>query len=788
MLQPASGAATFYTTLAAALEAKADGDGMTVKLCGDCCENVTVGKSCVIDTNHFRFDGSVTAAEDVDLDEAATADAMGEVRTVYTVTARQKPVEDPSVARIGETEYTDIDMAMAAAAAQKATLVLLADTTADVKLTPDWSLNLNGWQVSGAIDVAEDYKADYWLKRSGDNYSAVPYVAKIGNAKYGSLQAAVNAAKSASPQPAVVTLLMDCSENVILTAWASLDKNGFAADYVCAPNGFNLVPDADGRWGIEQANVAQLEGTAYKTLTEAIDAAGSWGAVVKLLKSTDEKIVIGKELTIELNGCTCQNVSADGQNRYCMEVADGQVIITHPDVARIGDAYYTDLQDAVDAVMTAADSKDTIILIKASDEDVLVDEAGSFVIDVTDFDFYGDVRVVDDSLSLGMHITTENDRTLAEWTAAAAKKVEVSAATAGTTEVATVKVSADLAAAMGGDGAENEIVKKVEAAIQEGAKSQGFAEVVKTKSGDNAKTEIRTELSKDVSAAPVRLADLGTGVYQPTKVVEVKVEVENGKTLTETVSVPDVSKEALTVIKNEAPEERLMLAVPGDKTENGEDFTVDNVIASTPVEGDQIQLYVYENGVGGYRMWSWNGTVWKEGVVDSTDAVSPLSAGNQKLTSGQAFWYKRNGHRNPVTVVAKYREEITTTIQDQGCINQEKNTVEPAWNMVANPVSSEMNLNAIVLEDEPGTSHADDSIVIPNDTGAGEKIYTLKNGKWGYEETVVEEKTLKGKTIKVLSSRRNDTNTVVRAGKGFWYLSNGGKPKIKWEQPANGNK
>lgn len=88
MLQPASGAATFYTTLAAALEAKADGDGMTVKLCGDCCENVMVCKSCVIDTNHFRFDGSVTAAEGVALSAATTADDMGEERTVFT--AKQK--------------------------------------------------------------------------------------------------------------------------------------------------------------------------------------------------------------------------------------------------------------------------------------------------------------------------------------------------------------------------------------------------------------------------------------------------------------------------------------------------------------------------------------------------------------------------------------------------------------------------------------------------------------------------------------------------------------------------
>lgn len=60
MIRPDVGEATFYETLALALNSVANNG--TVMLANDCAENVTVGKECTIMVNGFNFTGSVTAA------------------------------------------------------------------------------------------------------------------------------------------------------------------------------------------------------------------------------------------------------------------------------------------------------------------------------------------------------------------------------------------------------------------------------------------------------------------------------------------------------------------------------------------------------------------------------------------------------------------------------------------------------------------------------------------------------------------------------------------------------
>lgn len=61
MIRPETGAATFYSTLAAAVDAVAVGG--TVMLANDFADNVTVGKACTIDTNGFAFTGEITLGE-----------------------------------------------------------------------------------------------------------------------------------------------------------------------------------------------------------------------------------------------------------------------------------------------------------------------------------------------------------------------------------------------------------------------------------------------------------------------------------------------------------------------------------------------------------------------------------------------------------------------------------------------------------------------------------------------------------------------------------------------------
>lgn len=94
IIQPASGAATFYTTIADAIAACPNGG--TVKLCNDVTSTgaITVAKkSITIDTNGFAFGGTVVPGRNCTL---ATADStpdiekyLGKVRRVFTVTYRK---------------------------------------------------------------------------------------------------------------------------------------------------------------------------------------------------------------------------------------------------------------------------------------------------------------------------------------------------------------------------------------------------------------------------------------------------------------------------------------------------------------------------------------------------------------------------------------------------------------------------------------------------------------------------------------------------------------------------
>ena len=90
MIQPASGAATFYATLAEAVAACPDGG--TVKLCNDVASTAAVvvaKKSVTIDTNGFAFGGTVVPGKNCTMTTAAsTPDIekyLGTVRRTFTV-------------------------------------------------------------------------------------------------------------------------------------------------------------------------------------------------------------------------------------------------------------------------------------------------------------------------------------------------------------------------------------------------------------------------------------------------------------------------------------------------------------------------------------------------------------------------------------------------------------------------------------------------------------------------------------------------------------------------------
>lgn len=136
MIRPASGAATFYSTVAAAVNAVADGG--TVYLCNDISSTdaITVSKACTIETNGMDFKGMIVAGTGYEVTETATTPnvekMLGKVHRTYVVTMKAGPVY------IGG----------ATASASEIVLTSSKGTTASVKESSYavWTLAGGAWQ------------------------------------------------------------------------------------------------------------------------------------------------------------------------------------------------------------------------------------------------------------------------------------------------------------------------------------------------------------------------------------------------------------------------------------------------------------------------------------------------------------------------------------------------------------------------------------------------------------------------------------------------------------------
>ena len=88
-------------------------------------------------------------------------------------------------------------------------------------------------------------------------------------------------------------------------------------------------------------------------------------------------------------------------------------------------------------------------------------------------------------------------------------------------------------------------------------------------------------------------------------------------------------------------------------------------------------------------------------------------------------------------------------------------------NLVACPKMTAFHLNDTGRFE--GTIGANDQIIVPQGGNTPPKTYTYKAGQgWGYSK-------FDGKRFKF-----DTTDDVVPVGTGFWYISKGGSPTIKW--------
>ena len=79
-----------------------------------------------------------------------------------------------------------------------------------------------------------------------------------------------------------------------------------------------------------------------------------------------------------------------------------------------------------------------------------------------------------------------------------------------------------------------------------------------------------------------------------------------------------------------------------------------------------------------------------------------------------------------------------------------------------------MKLNDIAT----ATEAVNDTIIVP--TEGTPTIYTVKDGKWGFDESMPVDDD-------AIVIKRNETDTTLPAGTGFWYLNGSeSEKKVNW--------
>ena len=139
MIRPATGAATFYSTLGAAMSAVADGG--TVMLANDCdtAFPLTKAGTYTFDTMGFAHSSEVSLGAGLRILSQETVDSCAKV-LVPNAVATTYVVGSSAVAMVGETPYETL--AAAVAAANGAVVTLVADTEESVTLASGQTLKL----------------------------------------------------------------------------------------------------------------------------------------------------------------------------------------------------------------------------------------------------------------------------------------------------------------------------------------------------------------------------------------------------------------------------------------------------------------------------------------------------------------------------------------------------------------------------------------------------------------------------------------------------------------------
>ena len=271
-------------------------------------------------------------------------------------------------------------------------------------------------------------------------------------------------------------------------------------------------------------------------------------------------------------------------------------------------------------------------------------------------------------------------------------------------------------------------------------------------------------LMKDgVKVADELVIDL-SGEGDPTGLYTVSVKIG-------TSEIP--VEQTIGVQKGESTMTKTAISVPWGRLNGGGPVSVADLVKTANLTvGDK--LHIYNKSAKRYETWELDADkVWQPlatYLINADGSVSTVSAGKPTDTTvkrGSAVWLERQDPTKPFYLYGGYEAgEIETEIEAGSA-------AEPSWNLIAAPSIEPFDLNRIEGAD------AKDQIMVTTETGP--VVYTFKNGAWGCDVNKTEKrKGPGGVEIEVVKRVRDTEHTTIPAGVGFWYVSQGGKPTIKW--------
>lgn len=148
-------------------------------------------------------------------------------------------------------------------------------------------------------------------------------------------------------------------------------------------------------------------------------------------------------------------------------------------------------------------------------------------------------------------------------------------------------------------------------------------------------------------------------------------------------------------------------------------------------------------------------------AADETSLAFPSQpAGTAQISQGAAFWLER-GVSKSLDLIGGIDGQVSPVDITAGTTGQ------PKWHLVSAPGYDAFGLSNVVSGVD-----AKDRIILP--TGGEPRIFTFTDGKWIHPEYYVKDGLVTVSNV--------TTGADIPAGSGFWYVSEGGSPTIKFPE------